>query len=174
VYGHRNYTNYKFKTDILLKSREINDYMPKHMVELMEDVFREKHKLVDNIKIVFLGVSYKADTDDTRNTPTQNIVKVLKNRYHSHNIVFLAHDPYVKSRDYNATELLSDFQEAVKDADVLMFVTNHKQYYDIDLNDLKTRVRTPIIIDGRNIFNKKTVEEHGFIYRKVGEGSKRP
>jgi UDP-N-acetyl-D-mannosaminuronic acid dehydrogenase len=174
VYGHRNYTNYKFKTDILLKSREINDYMPKHMVELMEDVFREKHKLVDNIKIVFLGVSYKADTDDTRNTPTQNIVKVLKNRYHSHNIVFLAHDPYVKSRDYNATELLSDFQEAVKDADVLMFVTNHKQYYDIDLDDLKTRVRTPIIIDGRNIFNKKTVEEHGFIYRKVGEGSKRP
>jgi hypothetical protein len=35
-------------------------------------------------------------------------------------------------------------------------------------------VRTPIIIDGRDIFDKKTVEDKGFIYRKVGEGSKKP
>jgi UDP-N-acetyl-D-mannosaminuronic acid dehydrogenase len=174
VYGHRNYTDNKFKTDILLKSREINDYMPKHMVELMEDVFREKHKLVDNIKVVFLGVSYKADTDDTRNTPTENVIKTLRSRYHSHNIVYIAHDPYVKPRDYNTTELTSDFDKAIMDADVLMFTTNHKQYYDIDLEDLRKKVRTPIIIDGRNIFNKKTVESHGFIYRKVGEGSKKP
>jgi UDP-N-acetyl-D-mannosaminuronic acid dehydrogenase len=174
VYGHRNYTDNKFKTDILLKSREINDYMPKHMVELMEDVFREKHKLVDNIKVVFLGVSYKADTDDTRNTPTENVIKTLRSRYHSHNIVYIAHDPYVKPRDYNTTELTSDFDKAIMDSDVLMFTTNHKQYYDIDLEDLRKKVRTPIIIDGRNIFNKKTVESHGFIYRKVGEGSKKP
>ena len=174
VYGHRNYTENKFKTDILLKSREINDYMPMHMVELMEDIFREKHKLVDNIKIVFLGVSYKADTDDTRNTPTENVIKTLRSRYHSHNIVYIAHDPYVKSRDYNATDLTSDFNEAVTDADVLMFTTNHKQYYNLNLEDLRKRVKSPIIIDGRNIFNKKEVEKHGFTYRKIGEGSENP
>ena len=49
-----------------------------------------------------------------------------------------------------------------------MFATNHKQYYDIDLDALRKMVRTPIIIDGRNIFEKKGVEEKGFIYRKVG------
>jgi len=174
VYGHRNYTENKFKTDILLKSRELNDYMPKHMVELMEDVFREKHILVDNIKVAFLGVSYKANTDDTRNTPTENVIKTLRSRYHSHNIIFIAHDPYVKPRDYNTTELASDFDKAIMGADVLMFTTNHKQYYNIDLEDLRKKVRTPIIIDGRNIFNKKIVESHGFIYRKVGEGSKKP
>lgn len=174
VYGHRNYTENRFKTDILLKSREMNDYMPQHMVELMEDVFREKHKLVDNIKVVFLGVSYKADTDDTRNTPTENVIKTLRSRYHSHNIVYIAHDPYVKSRDYTTTELTSDFSEAVTDADVLMFTTNHKQYYKIDMEELRKKVRTPIIIDGRNIFNKKDVEKFGFIYRKIGEGSKKP
>jgi UDP-N-acetyl-D-mannosaminuronic acid dehydrogenase len=174
VYGHRNYTDNRFKTDILLKSRELNDYMPKHMVELMEDVFREKHKLVDNIKVAFLGVSYKADTDDTRNTPTENVIKTLRSRYHSHNIVYIAHDPYVKPRDYNTTELTSDFDKAIIDADVLMFTTNHKQYYEINLEDLRKKVKTPIIIDGRNIFNKEVVEKHGFIYRKVGEGPKRP
>ncbi|MFW9929105.1 MAG: nucleotide sugar dehydrogenase [Candidatus Thorarchaeota archaeon] len=174
VYGHRNYTDNRFKTDILLKSRELNDYMPKHMVELMEDVFREKHKLVDNIKVAFLGVSYKANTDDTRNTPTENVIKTLRSRYHSHNIVYIAHDPYVKPRDYNMTELTSDFDKAIMDADVLMFTTNHKQYYEIDLDDLRKKVKTPIIIDGRNIFEKYVVEKHGFIYRKVGEGPKRP
>ncbi|MFX1417630.1 MAG: nucleotide sugar dehydrogenase [Promethearchaeota archaeon] len=174
VYGHRTYTNHKFNSDILLKARELNDSMPGHMVELMEDVFRESRKLVDNVKIVLLGVSYKANTDDTRNTPTENIVNILKSRYHSHNISFLAHDPYVKERDYHKTELTDDFNKAVSGADVLMFTTNHKEYYNIDLDELKKKVRTPIIIDGRNIFNKKLIEGKGFIYRKVGEGPGKP
>ena len=98
---------------------------------------------------------------------------VLQNRYHSHNIIFISHDPYINERDYRLTELTSDFNEAVKGADVLIFATNHKEYYNLDLDDLKKKVRTPIIIDGRNIFDKKLVEEKGFIYRKVGEGSKK-
>ncbi len=176
LYGFDKYTDKKYEEKIKLipDSRNLNDYMPRHMVELMEDVFREAHKLVDNIKIVLLGVSYKANTDDTRNTPTENIVRVLKGRYHSHNITFIAHDPYVKERDYNETELTSDFDKAVSGADVLIFATNHNEYYNIDLDDLKKKVRTPIIIDGRNIFKKKLVEDKGFIYRKVGEGPKAP
>ncbi|MFX1365858.1 MAG: nucleotide sugar dehydrogenase [Promethearchaeota archaeon] len=176
LYGYDKYTEKKNKEKIKLipNSRNLNDYMPYHMVELMEDVFREVHKLVDNIKIVLLGVSYKADTDDTRNTPTENIVKVLQGRYHSHNIIYIAHDPYVNERDYRLTELTNDFNKAVSNADVLIFATNHSEYYNIDLDDLKKRVRTPIIIDGRNIFNKKLLQEKGFIYRKVGEGPGEP
>ncbi|MBY9012311.1 MAG: nucleotide sugar dehydrogenase [Candidatus Lokiarchaeota archaeon] len=176
LYGFNKYTE-KFnesKIKIIQDSRKINDFMPYHMIELMENVFRDSHRLVDNIKVVLLGVSYKANTDDTRNTPTENIIKVLKSRYHSHNIEYIAHDPYVKERDYKLTKLTSDLNKAVVDADVLMFTTNHSEYYNIDLDDLRKKVRTPIIIDGRNIFDKKMVEKKGFIYRKVGEGSKKP
>jgi len=176
LYGFNKYTERlnESKIKIIPDSRKINDFMPYHMIELMENVFRESHRLVDNIKIVLLGVSYKADTDDTRNTPTENIVKVLQSRYHSHNIVYVAHDPYVNERDYNLTELTNDFNEAVMNADVLMFTTNHSEYYNIDLDNLKKNVKTPIIIDGRNIFDKEVVEEKGFTYRKVGEGAKKP
>lgn len=176
LYGFNKYTERlnESKIKIIPDSRKINDFMPYHMIELMENVFRESHRLVDNIKIVLLGVSYKANTDDTRNTPTENIVKVLKSRYHSHNIVYVAHDPYVNKRDYNLTKLTNDFNEAVMNADVLMFTTNHSDYYNIDLDNLKKNVKTPIIIDGRNIFDKKVVEEKGFTYRKVGEGAKKP
>ncbi|GAH07110.1 unnamed protein product, partial [marine sediment metagenome] len=90
------------------------------------------------------------------------------------NIVYIAHDPYVKERNYNLTELTKDFDKAVINADVLLFTTNHSEYYNINLDELKKKVKTPIIIDGRNIFDKKVVEEKGFIYRKVGEGSRKP
>lgn len=176
LYGYEKYTekNNQSKLNLIVNSRNLNDYMPKHMVELMEEVFKDSHKLVDNLKITLLGVSYKANTDDTRNTPTENIVRILKSRYHSHNIIYIAHDPYVKTRDYKETELTEDFEKAVTDADVLIFATNHKEYYNINLDDLRKKVRTPIIIDGRNIFDKKIVEAKGFIYRKVGEGPKKP
>ncbi|MFX1588324.1 MAG: nucleotide sugar dehydrogenase [Promethearchaeota archaeon] len=176
LHGYEKWTDKKNeeKVKLIPYSRNLNDFMPKHMVELMEDVFRDLHKLVDNLKITLMGVSYKADTDDTRNTPTENIINILTKRYHSHNITYIAHDPYVKERNFQLTELTSDFDKAVKDADVLIFATNHKEYYDINLDQLKEKVRTPIIIDGRNIFDKKTVEQKGFIYRKVGEGPKKP
>ncbi len=170
VYGHKTYTKKRYNPDILLESRRLNDFMPNHMVELMENALKEAKKH-DNIKIALMGVAYKANCDDTRNTPTENIVNILKSRYHSHNIEYIAHDPWVREKDYHGTELTDDFNIAVSNADVLIFATNHKEYYKIDLEDLKRKVRTPIIIDGRNIFSKKEVEKAGFIYRKVGEGS---
>jgi len=176
LYGYDKYTpsKNKPKIKIITDSRNLNDYMPKHMVELMEDALEKVGKVVDNIKVVLLGVSYKANTDDVRNTPTEHIVKFLMSKYHSHNIVYIAHDPYVKLKDYNLTEFTTDFNEAVSEADVLIFTTNHKQYYNIDLDDLIKRVRTPIIIDGRDIFNRKKLVNMGFIYRKVGEGANNP
>ena len=171
VYGHRTYTENKYESKILLKSRKLNDFMPEHMVELMEDALKEAKKH-DNIKIALMGVSYKADCDDTRNTPSEKIVSILKNRYHSHNIAYIAHDPWVREKNYKETELTDDFSTAVSNADVLIFATNHKEYYSIDLDELKKKLRTPIIIDGRNIFDRKELIEKGFIYRKVGEGSK--
>ena len=171
VYGHHTYTENKYNSEILLKSRRINDFMPEHMVELLEDALKVVDKF-DNLKIALMGVAYKADCDDTRNTPTEKIILFLKRRYHSHNLEYIAHDPWVTERDYKETELTDDINTAIKDADVLIFATNHKQYYSINLDELKEGMRNkPIIIDGRNIFDKRTVESKGFIYRKIGEGS---
>ena len=171
VYGHRTYTENKHNSEILLKSRKLNDFMPEHMVELLEEALKVADKY-DNLKITLMGVAYKADCDDTRNTPTEKIVLFLKRRYHSHNLEYIAHDPWVRERDYKETELTSDFNKAIKDADVLIFATNHKQYYSINLDELKENMSNkPIIIDGRNIFDKKIIESKGFIYRKIGEGS---
>ena len=176
VYGHETYTNKKHfdKVKILPYGRNLNDWMPEHMVELMEEALKEANKY-DNIKIALMGVAYKADCDDTRNTPTENIVHILKARYHSHNITYIAHDPWVKDKDYNLTELTDDLDKAISNADVLIFATNHKQYYSINLDELKRKMKAnPIIIDGRNIFDAKNLRTNGIIYRKIGEGPNKP
>jgi UDP-N-acetyl-D-mannosaminuronic acid dehydrogenase len=172
VYGHKTYTNHRYNSDILLKARELNDFMPNHMVELMENALKEAGKH-DNLKIALMGVAYKADCDDTRNTPTEAIVSMLKKRYHSHNIEYIAHDPFVKERDYKETPLTADINKAIENADVLIFATNHSAYYKLNLDEIKKKLRTPILIDGRNIFNKNTALSKGFIFRKIGEGSKK-
>jgi UDP-N-acetyl-D-mannosaminuronate dehydrogenase len=174
MYGLETYTpkNFIDHVKLLPYGRDLNDFMPEHMVELMENALKEAGKH-DNLKISLMGVAYKADCDDTRNTPTERIVNFLKNRYHSHNIEYIAHDPWVREKDYTETDLTEDFNIAVDNSDVLLFATNHKQYYSIDLDDLKKKMSTnPIIIDGRNIFDKQIIEAKGFIYRKIGEGSK--
>ena len=171
MYGLETYTQSKYTPRILPESRRLNDFMPEHVVELMESAIKEAGCIMDNLRIALFGVSYKANTDDTRNTPTERIISVLKQRYHSHNIEYIAHDQYVKEKDYNSTDLTDDVKVAASEADVLIFATNHKEYYNLDLEEIKSIVKTPIIIDGRNIFDKKLVEEKGFIYRKVGEGS---
>ena len=176
MYGLTTYTNktHYDKVKILPYGRNLNDWMPEHMVELMEDALKEAEKH-DNIKIALMGVAYKADCDDTRNTPTENVVQILTSRYHSHNIEYIAHDPWVKEKDYNLTELTNSLDKAVGNADVLIFATNHKQYYNINLDELKTKMKeNPIIIDGRNIFDKKIMLEKGYIYRKIGEGANKP
>ncbi len=173
MYGLETYTPNKYTPKILPESRRLNDFMPEHVIELMESAIKEAGGIMDNLRIALFGVSYKANTDDTRNTPTERIISILKQRYHSHNIEYIAHDHYVKVKDYSATELTDDIKVAAKDSDILIFATNHKEYYDLDLEELKRIMKTPIIIDGRNIFKKQQVEEKGFIYRKVGEGTEK-
>ncbi|MFX1426950.1 MAG: nucleotide sugar dehydrogenase, partial [Promethearchaeota archaeon] len=171
MYGLETYTPKKFldRVRLLPYGRELNEFMPEHMVELMENALKEADKH-DNLKVSLMGVAYKADCDDTRNTPTKRIVNFLKKRYHSHNIEYIAHDPWVREKNYKETELTSDLEVAVNNSDVLLFVTNHKQYYSIDFDDLKKVMKEkPIIVDGRNIFDKKTINNKGFIYRKIGE-----
>jgi UDPglucose 6-dehydrogenase len=59
--------------------------------------------------------------------------------------------------------------KAVKDADCLALVTKHKQYFSLDFDALKSVMRTPVLVDGRNVYETKSVMDKGFEYRCVGK-----
>jgi UDP-N-acetyl-D-mannosaminuronic acid dehydrogenase len=163
-YGLDNYGKTKFIPNIIVGSREMNDFMPKHMVDLLVHGLREAGTGIKNARVCILGLAFIANSDDTRNTPAVPMYYLLKDRETS----AIIHDPHVKG--FNEIEFTNNFNEAINDADAIMIVTAHKQYYEINLSNLKSVMKHNIIIDGRNVFDAKQCRELGFIYYGVGKG----
>ncbi len=161
-YGVDTYGSFKVDPKVIVGSRKLNMWMPEHMIELLHEALQQQNKTMKNAKIAVLGVAFLENSDDTRNTPTKTVYEKLK----AHDAKPILHDPYVREFDYPFTK---DVDEALTDADAILLMVKHKDYLKLDLNDVKQKMNTPIFIDGRNAFNKKTMEKAGFTYLGVGK-----
>lgn len=148
---------------LIMTARNINKRMPMHMVKLVENALLKKdRKKFKFLKITILGLSYLENSDDTRNSPAYDIISALKKK----GAIVVVHDPY--ARDENM-EIERNLNKALLDSDCLILVTAHHQYKNLDLEKVKKIMKTAIIIDGRNVFDKKKAEKLGFIYLGVGK-----
>ena len=163
-YGLRKYWAPTMETEFVCLARKINDLMPLHLVELIQNALKEKGRKLEDARVAILGVAYLEDSDDTRNTPAYHLIFELESR----GAEIIAHDPHV--REFPEAELTRDLDEALKNADCAVIVTKHKPYFSLDLEKAKSLMRTPILIDGRNVLAKEQVEAAGFIYRGIGKG----
>jgi len=161
-YGVDTYGKYKVESNVIVKSRHLNMYMPEHTVGLLEDGLKQAGKDLKGAKIAVLGVAFLENSDDTRNTPTKTFYEIAKKK--GANLVL--HDPYIRDFEYPFT---SDFNEVIKDSDAIVILVKHKEYLNLDLTEIKKKMKTPVIIDGRNAYNKDECEKSGFIYRGVGK-----
>jgi len=146
-----------FEARLIPTARAINDSMPFHVLELVERALREAGREVRGARIAVLGYAYKENTDDARNSPAIPLIKRLEEL----GAEVAVHDPYVKG--YN-----NDLEEVVTGSDCVMIMAAHDQYRELDLENLKTQLRLPILIDGRNAFSMRKAQEAGFIYKGVG------
>lgn len=121
-------------------------------------------------RLAALGLAFKGDTDDIRESPAIGIVKRLLDA----GAIVTAYDPAAMER---AKEVLppggkltyvNDLYEASKDVDAVLILTDWKEFGSIDLVRLNREVRFPIVIDGRNLYKPKQMLEHGFTYVSVG------
>jgi UDPglucose 6-dehydrogenase len=121
-------------------------------------------------RLAALGLAYKGDTDDIRESPAIDIIrKLLKS-----GAIVTAYDPAAMER---AKEVLppaenmryvGDLYEAAKDADAVLILTDWKEFSVIDLARLNQALRFPIVIDGRNLYEPQRMRDHGFTYVSVG------
>jgi UDP-N-acetyl-D-mannosaminuronic acid dehydrogenase len=78
----------------------------------------------------------------------------------------VVHDPYVK--EFEGVELLKNKATAVEGKDCVLIVTKHKEYQQMSLDWLKEKMRTPVIVDGRNTLDRDICVQAGFTFRGVG------
>ncbi len=149
---------------IMLLARELNNEMPLHTAALLLQTFRDMKMNLKDKRVTVCGFAYLENSDDTRNTPSLEVINELK----KNGIEVMIHDSFVKS--YQDIDIKKDFYKSIEGADGLIFVTAHNEYRNLDIEKIKETMRTPIVIDGRNIFNKEEMKNKGFIYKGVGKG----
>ena len=119
-------------------------------------------------KIAVWGLAFKPDTDDIRKAPALEMIHKLL----SEKAVVTAFDPEampnVKKELGNSIAYATTMEDALKDADALLICTEWEEFKTADMAIFNSRMHTPVIFDGRNIFNPKTMKKNKTTYFSVG------
>ena len=124
----------------------------------------------ENKKVGILGVTFKANTDDMREAPSLSIIpKLLKK-----NINVSIYDPEANKENINefyGAEWKDDAYSVAKNSDCLIILTEWNEFKELDLKKIKDIMTRPIIVDFRNIFSLKEMEDLNFEYHSVGRNT---
>ena len=135
--------------NIILNSRKFNDNVPNILVNNLKKKIKKKNVQYKNTIIACFGLSYKANIDDIRESPSLKIIKKIS-RYNFKKILLV--DPYVKKHPLlinNINKLvMCNIRDAIKKADIILFLVDHKEFKKINKENLKNK----IIIDTKGIF----------------------
>ncbi len=144
------------KTGLIQLAREINDSMPNYVIHLVREMLGD----IREPTLTVFGVSYKKDISDTRETPALKFIQLAENEGYK----VKCYDPHVTTFDYPVYSL----DEAVRDSDCIVLITNHDLFKHIDPATLSMRRRN--LIDTRNHLDDTTWSEAGFTIKTLGDG----
>lgn len=145
-------------TNLIRQARLINDRMPNHIASIVI-------KMLNNVQqpiVVLLGVSYKADVDDDRESPTYTIEKILQAK----GFEVRLYDPLL----INDTKIFNELNYATNNADCLVLVTDHREFKKIEPQEIRN-MKNKNIIDTRNFLNHSDWDDAGFRVEVLGKSS---
>jgi len=157
---------------LLKEVKRINESQKKYLVEKI----KENLWVIKGKKIAILGLSFKPETDDMRFAPSVDIVNMLINE----GAFLFLYDPkaekearriFFSSSRPSKTEnlkLCEDVYQAVDGCDCACFLTEWNEFKKLDFEKVKKLMRYSLIIDGRNMLDKKKLKELGFTYVSIG------
>lgn len=151
---------------LLREVETINKHMMNSIVNKAEKMLENQ---VDGKSVAVLGLSFKPDTDDMRDAPSVVVINKLAEK----GAKITAYDPVAEE---NAKRILSgvgvkfadDVYDAVSGADLMILITEWDEFREIDLQKLKKLMKSPSVIDGRNVYDPAKMRELGFSYIGVG------
>ena len=150
-----------YHPQVILAGRRINDYMPEHVAELVVRGLNQIGKVTKNSKILILGLTFKENVKDTRNSKILKTIEKLK----EYGANTYGYDPLIDESEFN---IQSTDLDREKDFDCIILATPHDDFKEITLEKLKSISKDqPLLIDIRNFFDKKQAINQGFIYHSL-------
>ena len=150
---------------LIRMAREINDRMPDHAVELIEEALNEVGKTVRGSKIAMLGVAYKPNIKDVQLTPVERVITRLKEMGARLEI----YDPMYRGEEVFGVKAKSSLEAAARGADCLVIGTAHDEFKHLDLEELSKLVNSRAgFVDARNVVSPSVVARAGFAFKGVG------
>lgn len=144
---------------------EVNNAQKARMVRKIRQALGENEI---NKTVLFLGLTFKADTDDLREAPVLTIIPALIER----GIKVVAHDPQgikeAKQELPLAVKYAKNPYQGAKNVDVVVLMTDWEEYKNLDLEKLKQAMKKPVFVDLRNVFQPEEMKKLGFEYISVG------
>lgn len=148
-----------FLTELIQTARRVNERMPHVVLRMIDESLRLEQ--CQSPRIAILGASYKADVDDTREGPSAALCRLLQERHYS----VAVYDPLARQFEY---PLSARIEDAVRDSDVLVLVTDHRVFRQIDPSALTPLIRRRVLIDTRHFLDHEQWMAAGFAVRTLG------
>lgn len=139
---------------LIRQAREINDSMPHHVLD------RCKVLAPQNSKIAIMGITYKPDVDDMRESPIVELVALLEEAGYEVAI----HDPFIEDYKGPLTDVLQG-------ASLVIMAVNHQPYKEVDFDAMAEVLKKPVILDTRNFWSDALSHDKRFAYYCLGAGA---
>ncbi|MEK7598699.1 MAG: nucleotide sugar dehydrogenase [Patescibacteria group bacterium] len=147
-----------FDHEFLKIARKINNSMPFYTVELLQDALNEVKMPMKGTPVGILGVAYKANVNDVRESPSLKIIKQIE-KHGATTLVFDSHIP--------ESSTVKSLEELLKKSKAVVLVTDHDEFKSIDPKTFK-KFGIKVVIDGKNCFDKTAIKKLGIIYKGIG------
>ena len=151
---------------IVQDARKINEYMPQHVIDLLENAFSETNNPLKNSTVTILGISYKPNVHDVQIAPSETIIKLLKEK----NVNLKIYDPYFKSETVFGYKIENSISEAVAGSDAVLIITGHNEFDDFNFDNMSDSMNKPILVDCTGKINPQNIKSEGVIFRGIGRG----
>ncbi|MCK4547455.1 MAG: UDP-glucose/GDP-mannose dehydrogenase family protein [Candidatus Eisenbacteria sp.] len=151
------------RAEIVKAVMRVNDRQKQRMIEKVATVLGNPR----GKRVAVLGLAFKPQTDDMREAPSLTLIRGLRDL----GVDIVAFDPEAMEESRKILpdlETAADPYEAGKDADCVVLVTDWNEFRELDLGRMKEQMRTPALVDCRNVYEPESVRALGFRYASVG------
>jgi UDP-N-acetyl-D-mannosaminuronic acid dehydrogenase len=136
--------------------------MPYYMVNLIVEGLNEAERSVKGSNILILGLAFRGGVKEFRNSPALPVIQRLKEL---HTEVFL-YDPLFSKEEIE--KLGIKYCDKFDDQDCLVILTDHKEFKEYDWREIGGRMRSKVIVDGRQLVGPEMAKKLGFVYKGIG------